>query len=99
MLIVAGTFLVDPDRRDEFIAARHDGMRHSRAEPGCIEYSFCADPLEPGKVILYERWASKADLAAHLAALKERPPAADTVPVHHREVLQYEISAEGPVGS
>ena len=29
MLIIAGTFEVDPDRRDEFIAGREAGMRES----------------------------------------------------------------------
>ena len=99
MLIIAGSFEVAPERRDEFIAGREDGMRRSQAEPGCIEYVFTADPLVPGRVHLFERWESKEHLATHLAGLQSAPSPADGVPVLSVEVLQYEISAVGPVGS
>ena len=68
MVIVIGTFAVDPARRDEFLAERLERMRTSRAEAGCLEYTFAADPLEPGRVVLTERWADQAALDAHLAA-------------------------------
>ena len=74
-------------------------MRRSRAEPGCIHYVFSADPIDAGRIYLFERWESKEALAAHLAAMQAtgRPPAG--VPVLSAEVLQYEIGAVGPVGS
>jgi quinol monooxygenase YgiN len=100
MLIIAGTFEVDPTRRDEFIAQRTAGMRESRTEHGCIDYVVSADPLEPGRVYLFERWESKEHLAPHLA--KVRAPATpdpSAVPVLSAELLQYEIAAVGPVGS
>ena len=56
VIIVSGTFEVDPARRDEFLAERHERMRTSRAEAGCLEYTFSADPLDPGRVLLFERW-------------------------------------------
>jgi quinol monooxygenase YgiN len=99
MLIVAGTFEVDPERRDEFIAGREEGMRKSQAEPGCIEYVFTADPLVPGRVHLFERWESKEHLATHLEGIRSAPPATEGVPVLSADVAQYEISAVGPVGS
>jgi quinol monooxygenase YgiN len=99
MLIVAGSFEVAPERRAEFIAGREDGMRRSQAEPGCIEYVFTADPLVPSRVHLFERWESKEHLATHLAGLQSASAPADAVPVLSAEVLQYEISAVGPVGS
>ena len=72
MLIVQGVFRVDPGERVAFLEERSETMRVSRAEPGCLEYVFGADPLEPDRVILSERWESQADLDAHLAALTER---------------------------
>ena len=101
MLIIAGTFEVDPDRRDEFIAGREAGMRESRAEAGCIDYVMSADPIEPGRVYLFERWESKEHLAPHLARVSAPPPPGDTpaVPILSFDVQQYEISAAGPVGS
>jgi Antibiotic biosynthesis monooxygenase len=56
MVIVAGTLEVDPNQREAFLAGRMDGMRTSRAEP-CLEYTFSADPTDPGRVMLFERWA------------------------------------------
>jgi quinol monooxygenase YgiN len=99
MIIVAGHFVVDPDQREQFLHSRADMMRTSRSEPGCITYAFSPDPLDPGRVLLFERWETKAALADHLAALRRGPRPPDSVEVREAEVQQYEISAVGPVGS
>jgi quinol monooxygenase YgiN len=99
VIIVAGHFVVDPSQREEFLRSRADVMRISRSEPGCITYAFSPDPLDPGRVLLFERWESKAALAGHLAALRQRPRPKGGVEVLESEVQQYEISAAGPVGS
>jgi len=98
-MIVAGTFDVDPARREEFLRGQDEMMRRSRAEPGCVAYVFSADPIEAGRVHLFERWESKEALGAHLAALQAAGPPPPSVPVLSAEVLQYEIAAVGPVGS
>jgi len=98
MLIIAGAFEVDPGTRDAFIAERVEMMRASRAEPGCTAYAFTADPVEAGRVSLFERWESKAALAAHLETLRAHPPAFAVAPIA-AEVLQYEIATVGPIGS
>ena len=74
MLIIAGTFEVDPARRTEFIAGREAGMREARAEAGCLDYVLSPDPLEPGRVYLFERWESKEHLAPHLARMRAPRP-------------------------
>ena len=100
MLIIAGRFEVEPTRRDEFIAGKVAGMRESRAEAGCIEYVLSADPIEPGRVHLYERWESKEHLAPHLARVRApQPENPDAVPVLSADIQQYEIATVGPVGS
>ena len=100
MLIVAGTFDVDPELRQEFVRSKEQAMRTSRREDGCHEYVFSADPLEPGRVVLFERWADKASLAAHLDRLRSQPaPEVAPVSVIRSELVQYEISTVGPLGS
>jgi quinol monooxygenase YgiN len=99
VIIVAGHFVVDPDQREQFLRSRADVMRTSRSEAGCITYAFSPDPLDQSRVLLFERWESKAALADHLAALRQRPRPQDPVEVRESEVRQYEISAVGPVGS
>lgn len=37
----------------------------SRGERGCLDYTVCADQEHPGRVIVFERWASHDDLVEH----------------------------------
>ena len=97
MVIVAGVFTVDPAHRDAFLAGRMERMRTSRAERGCLEYTFSADPLDPGRVVLFERWASQEDLDAHLAA--PAPPASPGADVEPKAVTitVYDVTGERPL--
>jgi quinol monooxygenase YgiN len=100
VIIVAGHIDVAPEQRDEFLAGREQTIRASRSEPGCIEYVFSADALEPGRVRVFERWESKEALRAHLAALQSvPPPAAPGVPRLATELVQYEAEPGGALGS
>ncbi len=99
MLIVAGHFDVDPSDRDAFVADRVAMMRASRAEAGCIAYAFSPDPIEPGRVLLFERWEDKASLAAHLEGLRSAPRPASEIKILGAEMQQYEIGEVGPIGS
>ena len=94
-VLVTGTFHLDPADRDRFLAGMGDMMRRSRSEDGCHEYCFAADPLDPGRVILSERWESRAHLDAHLAAIV---PPADPVPTISQEIVIHEIAASTPLG-
>ncbi len=105
MIIVAGTFDVAPERRAEFLESRRELQLHSRSEPGCIEYVFSADSLEPGRVRLFEIWSDDASLAAHGAANRERVAAAEAadpvaaaaaVPVLARNLFVYELTDTEP---
>jgi len=99
MVIVAGHFEVDPSRRDEFIAGRIAAMEASRAEPGCVVYAMTADPIQPDRVLLYERWETKEALLAHLEGMRSAPQPASAVEIRSAEILQYEIARTGPLGS
>jgi quinol monooxygenase YgiN len=101
VIIVAGALEVDPDQRDAFLAGRLDGMRASRAEPGCIEYTLSADPLQPGRVVLLERWESQESLNTHLSALRADSSgdsgAAPEIPVKSASIMVYDIAGERPL--
>lgn len=99
MLIIAGTMDVDPAERDAFLKSREAVMRKSRTEKGCVDYVFTADPLEPGRVRLFEIWESKEDLAAHLAGMRGGNGQSDGPRPTAVNIQQYEISAVGPIGS
>ena len=96
MILVVGSFEVDPIDRDAFIATRLEQIRISRAEPGCLEYTFAADPLDPRRVVLVERWEDQASLDDHLSGLRARhaeggasPPAPSAA-----SVVLYDVAAE-----
>src|SRR3954447_2174862 len=95
MVIVGGMFEIDPDQREQFLAGRAAMMRRSRAEHGCLEYSFCAAPLDPARVVLFERWSSQADLDAHLAAQRAEPPVIDPdIKAISSSITIYDVSGE-----
>jgi quinol monooxygenase YgiN len=95
MIIVGGTFEVDPSQRERFVTDRHELMRTSRAEQGCIDYAFCADPIEPGRVLLFERWETQADLNAHLEGMGANPPATGDVAASSVSVVFYDAEPQG----
>jgi quinol monooxygenase YgiN len=99
VVIVAGTFEVEPEQRDAFLTGKFDRMRASRVERGCLEYTFSADPLDPGRVLLFERWASQEDLDAHLAVPPAPPVSPETEVVPKSvSILVYDVTGERPLG-
>src|SRR3954452_16225868 len=99
MVIVGGTFEVDPEQREQFLAGRAAMMRVSRAERGCLEYSFCADPLDPARIVLLELWSTQADLDAHLAAQRAEPPVIDpNIKPISSSITIYDVSGERKLG-
>ena len=40
-------------------------VRASRAEEGCIDYSFARDLADPNVLVVFERWADRRALEAH----------------------------------
>ncbi len=100
MVIVGGTFEVDPLEREQFLTSRHDVMRMSRAEPGCLEYTFSADPIEPGRVLLFERWSSQEALDAHLSAMRAGPASTTTVVAPKASsIMLYDVTRERQLGA
>lgn len=64
MLIIAGHFTVDVDRRDEYVAAFADLVSRARQAPGCLDVAVTADVVDAGRVYMYERWTSWHDVSA-----------------------------------
>lgn len=91
-MIVQGVFDLEPEERDRFIEATKAGMESSRAEEGCLEYVFAADPLDPARVILSERWESMELLKKHMAGQAGRP-AGDRPRPRSAEIVMYEVAS------
>lgn len=67
VIIVAGTVELDPAQRDAALRAASELFAATRAQPGCLDYVWCADPASAGGVWVYERWQDTDSFAAHLA--------------------------------
>jgi quinol monooxygenase YgiN len=99
MLIVAGTFTVDPGRRAEFLESREEAIKTSRAEQGCLDYAMSADAIDPAIVRLFEVWSSRADLQAHLERVRSSVPREGGVPVLARDIKMYVHAEEQAFGA
>jgi quinol monooxygenase YgiN len=99
MVIVGGTFLVDPDQREQFLAERHGLIRTSRGESGCLEYVFSADPIDPSRVVLFERWTNQEALDAHIADLRAGGRSSDTgIASISSSIVIYDVAGERQFG-
>jgi len=66
IVIVAGKIRVDPAKRNEVLESGAQLMRETRTQKGCLDYVWSADPTDPARIYVFERWESVEDLAAHL---------------------------------
>lgn len=58
MIIVSGTFEIDPSQPDEALRIGTTMAGASLAEPGCVTYGFWADPTDPARLRVFEEWAT-----------------------------------------
>jgi quinol monooxygenase YgiN len=59
MVIVAGHLVVDPGERAAYLDGCRAVIEAARAADGCLDFAISADPVDPGRINLYERWESQ----------------------------------------
>ena len=69
MLLIIGTVRLPPDKLTEARSAMQRMISASRAEPGCIEYSYAQDVLDAGLIHVSEVWSDRAALDAHFRSV------------------------------
>lgn len=99
MIIVAGTVRIDPAK---LVAAREimDRMiKASRAEDGCLDYSYSVDVLDPSVVHVFEAWRDMETLRLHfkMPHLAEWRAAWPTFGISDRKLHVYEVSGTSPL--
>ncbi len=99
MLIVAGSITTEADERDVFLTAVAPTVAATLDEPGCREYSFSPDPLDPNRIMLYELWDDQASLDGHFASdhMAQWQSVRKGLGVVGADIKKYTISAVGPV--
>ena len=68
MIIVIAEAHATEEAADGFVAVLAATAATSRGVQGCIDYRFTRDTEDPTAFYSIERWASKSDLDAHMAA-------------------------------
>jgi quinol monooxygenase YgiN len=95
-IIIAGTVRVPPENIPLFRPHMQTMLSASRAEDGCITYSYAVDVAEPGLVRIFEAWRDQAAIDAHFQAphMAEWRAAWPQFGVTDRQLKIYEIAAE-----
>jgi quinol monooxygenase YgiN len=90
MLIIAGSLMVDPTDRAAFLNANADVIGQARRAVGCLDFVQAADPLDGGRINVFERWDGEENLLAFRGA---GTPSTDSPPIRSADVKRYVISA------
>ncbi|MDA0637223.1 antibiotic biosynthesis monooxygenase [Nonomuraea sp. MCN248] len=64
MVIVAGHIVVDPHRRERYLADCASVVQLARRTPGCLDFAISADQVDAGRVNIFERWESRTAVEA-----------------------------------
>lgn len=90
MVIVAGHLTVHPAERASYLEGCREVVLLARAAPGCLDFAISADLLDEGRVNVYERWASRADVEAFRGA---GPSGDQQAALLAASVADYDVSA------
>jgi hypothetical protein len=98
MIIIAGSLLLEAADRPRYLAAVADVARQARAARGCLDFVQAADPIDPERINIFERWESDADLDRFRSVGDPEVPEPDVPepavpPVIAAEVRRYRISS------
>lgn len=64
-ILVVAVMDLDPVHANRIIEEARPLIEASLEEPGCLAYSWALDPLNPGRVHVFEEWTDEAALAHH----------------------------------
>jgi quinol monooxygenase YgiN len=90
VLIIAGSLTVDPADRERFLEVNADVVGEARRAAGCLDFVQAPDPLEPGRINIFELWEDEVHLLAFRGAGQ---PDTDSPPIQAAKVRRYLISA------
>jgi quinol monooxygenase YgiN len=91
-VIIAGNLYMHPQDRDAWVAAHDAIIRQARAEAGCIDLYLSADPVDEGRINLFEQWESEEHLESW-RSIAEPPPKPEILKA---TVQKHVVSTSGP---
>jgi quinol monooxygenase YgiN len=99
-IIIAGTVRVPPENLAALRPHQDAMLAASRAEDGCITYSYAVDVQDPGLIRVFEVWRDRAAIDAHFQAphMKAWRAANAELGVFDRRLTLYEVASERALG-
>ncbi|MCA3757281.1 MAG: antibiotic biosynthesis monooxygenase [Phenylobacterium sp.] len=98
-LIIAGSVRVPPENLERFRPHMKAMLEASRAEDGCLDYTYAEDVAEPGRIRVFEVWRDEAALEAHFQTshMAEWCAHWPNFGVSDRRLFAYEIASQRPL--
>ena len=95
-VLIAGTVRVPPENLARFKPHMDAMLAASRAEDGCVTYSYAVDVQDPGLIRVFEAWRDRPALDAHFRTphMAEWRAAWPAFGVSERRLSLYEVSSE-----
>jgi quinol monooxygenase YgiN len=91
VIIVAGPIFVEPSEREAYLAGCGEVIAAARAAEGCLDFHLAGDPVEAGRINVFERWASVAAVEAFRG---DGPSGEQQAEILDAAVVQYEVASE-----
>ncbi len=98
-IIIAGTVRAPPENLAALRPHQLAMLAASRAEDGCLTYSYGEDVAEPGLIRVFEVWRDQAAIDAHFQAphMAVWRAACAEHGVSDRKLFAYETASERPL--
>jgi len=94
VVIVAGHITVEPQQRETYLAGCVRVVAQARRADGCLDFAISADLLDPGRINIFERWASQAAVEAFRGS---GPSDDQGAAMLSASVAEYDIAGERPL--
>jgi len=94
MVIVAGHITVEPQQREFYLAGCVRIVEQARGTAGCLDFAITADLIDPGRINIFERWASQAAVETFRG---NGPSDEQGAAMHSASVAEYDIAAVRPL--
>ncbi len=93
VIIVAGHLRVAASERDQYLAAVEETASQARQAPGCQDFVQSADPIDPERINVYERWDTDESLMSFRTSGDQSHQPLPSPELLGAEVAKYRISA------
>ena len=92
MIIIAGTLTLATADRGRYLSAVAGVAPAARRAPGCLDFVQVADPVDPERIVIFERWESDEDLERFRTS-GEPDEQAELPPLQDADVRKYRIAS------